>query len=135
MFKGRGLSILVALLLGFCLVSNAEDKANVDAVIAEAVKGGNKEMSQISKMPQFTGGKCYRDGKKKGVVFEYVYDKAFSPPSMDAKTMKDALKKALAGKPDVKQITNLGIYFRFIYKAPDGKPLCDVTLTSKDLGS
>lgn len=121
------------MLLSFCVFSNAAEEINIDSVISEAVKGGNAEMSKISDLPQFTGGKCYRDGKKNGVVFEYVYSKQFSPPAIDAKVMKNALLQAFKGKEDVKQLAKLGVYFRFIYKAPDGKVLCDVSLSSKEL--
>ena len=131
----KNILMLFMLLLSISTFSFAEDKTNIDNVISDAVKGGNKEMANISKMPQFTGGKCYRDGKKNGVVFEYVYSKEFSPESLDAKTMKAALKNALGGKPDVKQLAKLGVYFRFIYKGADGKSLCDVILTAKDLGA
>ena len=135
MKKGGGISILVAILIGLKIFAGLNSEPDIDKVLENAVKGGNGEMANISKMPQFSGGKCYRDGTNQGVVFEYVYSKEFSPESIDAKMMKTELKQAFKGKADVKKIAELGVYFRFVYKSPDGKVLCDVTLNPGDLGA
>ncbi|MCM8539546.1 MAG: hypothetical protein NE328_04675 [Lentisphaeraceae bacterium] len=133
MKKGGVLSVILFIFLGLRFFSSFIGGPDIDKVISNAVKSGNKELAKLSDAPGFNSGRCYRDGSKKGIVFEYVYSEDFAPEEIDENEMKAELMKKFKGNADIKKIGELGIHYKFIFKKPDGQVLCSVTISSSEL--
>lgn len=124
---------LIFIVIGLLVAGCGQSKKT--RFIDEIIAGGLSERDAILQGDSsFSDYKVYRDGNNDGVCYEYIF-KVNLPEDENNRfpsSIRGELINVLKSDGTTKNVMGKGIYFRFIYKNPDGRVIADQKISSLD---